>query len=138
MAMTTGVRGAAGWVMLGAVGGVSVGLAVILVAGVSVAEEDGRPLDVDIVAVDATPVPISGVQETGRPGGGDDVTVGGTPSPVGTAPPSTDAGGTVVVPAPGPSEVAIDDDEDQDEADSDEGSGRGSGSNGGGSDPVDD
>lgn len=113
MVAATGIRSAISWMLLGLVGGVGVWLAVILVAGVSVAEEAGQPLGVDIV------------------------TVNGTTPPAIVAPAAPGPDGTVVVPGPAPTEVSIDDDADDDSDNSGSGGG-GDDSDGDGGDDSDD
>lgn len=118
MSRLSGLRTAATWGTFGLLTGVGVTLAVVLVSGVSVAEEAGAPLGVEVVSViDAAT---------------------SSPSPTGTPSPTPSSSSEVsVVPAPQPTEVEIDDhggDRPDDEPDDNGGSGNsGSGNSGSGS-----
>jgi len=117
------VRAAVTWTTFGLLTGVGVTLAVILVSGISVADEAGAPIGVDLVSVSPAP----STTPSGQP----------TPGATRTGPPSS-TNGAEIVPAPTPVEVDIDDhggDDDSDKTSDDSGgnSGSGSGSNSGSS-----
>lgn len=102
------MRTAVTWGAFGLLTGVGVTLAVILVTGVSVADEPGAPLGSERIAVSGDPST--------------------SPSPSLTP----NSSGVSVVPAPGPSEVEIDDHGgDRPDDDSSGGSGNGGSGNGG-------
>ncbi len=123
MSRLSGLRTAATWGAFGLLTGVGVTLAVVLVSGVSVADESGAPLGVEIVSVTdaATGVPSSTATPTPTPTSSSDVSV---------------------VPAPQPTEVEIDDhggDRPDDKPEDNGGSGNsGSGSGGSGGSGSDD
>lgn len=111
----TTVRSATLWVSLGVLSGAGITLGVILVGGVSVADEPGSPLGISVVTVapdsalpsaSPTSIPTHSIDD-------DD---------------DNDDNATVV-PAPSPTEVELGDDND---GESNSGSGSGSGSSGGG------
>ncbi len=113
------VRSAALWVSLGVLAGAGITLGVILVGGVSVADEAGSPFGISVVSVTPGPISPMDVAPTGIPthssdDGDDDATV---------------------VPAPTPTEVELGDDNG---GDSDSGSNSGSGSSGSGGSGSDD
>jgi hypothetical protein len=126
MSRLSGLRTAATWGAFGLLTGVGVTLAVVLVSGVSVADEAGAPLGVEVVSV--TDAATSTPSSTGTP----------TPTP-------TSSNDVSVVPAPQPTEVEIDDhggDRPDDKPEDNGGSGNSgsgsSGSGGGSDDSVDD
>lgn len=122
MIESSSVRTALTWTALGLFTGIGVTLAVILVSGVSVADEAGQPLGVEVVAVS----PLPGGTDP------DSATRDNTPEPA----PTPSSGGSAVVPEPSPIEVDLDDNGgDRSDDISDDSSGtsgsQGSGSSGG-------
>jgi hypothetical protein len=101
------LRAAIGWLAVGLVVGLAIALGTILITGVSVADEAGRPIGVDAVSVQPAPTPSS------------------TPTP--TPSPSSSSEG--VVDPPDPIEVELGDDHGGDDG-SDDNSGHGGGGSG--------
>ncbi len=112
------VRSAALWVSLGVLAGAGITLGVILVGGVSVADEAGSPHGISVVSVTPGQISPTDVAPTGIP----------THS-------SEDGHDATVVPAPTPTEVELGDDYG---GDSGSGSNSGSGSSGSGGSGSDD
>ena len=118
MADFQSVRAAVTWTSFGLLTGVGVTLAVILVSGISVADEAGAPIGVDLVRVS----PTSSSTPSAAP----------TPEATGTDSPRS-TNGAEIVPAPTPVEVDIDDhggDDDSDKTSDDSGGNSGSGGSG--------
>jgi uncharacterized membrane protein YgcG len=117
----TTVRSAALWVSLGVLAGAGITLGVILVGGVSVADEAGSPLGISVVTV----APDSSLST--------DVSPTGIPTHASDDDPNKGDDDATVVPAPTPTEVELGDDKGGGSNSGSGSSGSNSGSSGSGS-----